>query len=54
MPRNYIKRGLSLFTLIGITSTVGSIGHGDLSLASVTLAIASFVALTLVNITERK
>ena len=54
MPRNYIKRGLALLTLVGITSTIGSIEHGDLSLASVTLAIASFVALTLVNITERK
>lgn len=54
VPRNYIKRGLALFTLIGISTTVGSIEHGHLSLQSVTLAVVSFVALTLVNITERK
>lgn len=54
MPRNYIKRILAVFTLLGITSTIGSIEHGDLSLQSVTLALVSFVLLTLVNVTERK
>ena len=54
MPRNYIKRGLTAFTLIGITSTVGSIEHGNLSIASVMLACLSFVALVVTNITERK
>jgi hypothetical protein len=54
MPRNYIKRGLSLLTLIGITSTVGSIQHGSLSLASLNLAVYSLAGLIIVNATETK
>lgn len=54
MPRNYIKRGLSLFTLIGITSTVGSIQHGSLSLASLNLAVYSFALLVIMNLTEKE
>jgi hypothetical protein len=54
MPRNYIKRGLSLFMLVGITSTVGSIQHGSLSLASMNLALYSLAGLIIVNATETK
>jgi hypothetical protein len=48
----YAKRGASLFLLLGITSSIGAISHGNSPALSIGLAVGMLGTLIILNFKE--